>query len=701
MGLSLTEHSIGGLLGGAGIGARNPGDPPYQLEEEAITAAQAAGDPEKDANEGALKMWNTRTERAAAFCMAFAIESQLLTAYFQGFQWVQAAPAANAGSAGYTIQTVEQDAPWQVQCTINMFKQYVVARRALMLVDMPTPVAQPANQSDEACAAAEVATQFLQFFDQRWDAARRYQAMELCRVTCGLAWIVDLWDPDAETQMVVEGGQVATLPKGNASTTVLPPWEVVWEPGTSVLDSSWYVREWKMTIGQVRKMWPGRGLYVKAAQNGLVTSRTGAGGLELEGALLSMVGESGGTTQEPAGQWCTVRQGYERLRSTGQQDMWRVTTWAGDVQLDSGEVDWEPLVPVIYDEALGYPFPFGLGRDLKSPQDRLNISQSRIEMWRNLCSQPKILKHVSTSIADGALTNRPGEVVEWAGAVAPSYMEVPQMQQQALAAPQDWAQWMSQLSGVHDASLGTLPGSAASGKAVQLLQGADATNAQHARANLRSALSIHYRNLLRIAKRYFTEPRWIAIVGEDAGFDVETFTGGQVDGVELVTVGIGSGQQLLPDQKRALITSLFQAGMMAPERAAELDAFLEMMQIGEVKRSPTVEKTAIKQAKREFMMLERHGTIPAPQEWEPGQIHLEEHRKQMLSERFARMDHALQVELIIHFNDTTNQVRIQGATAAQEQAFMASGGGKIPRPGMQPGIGGPMGQAGPPAPQGQ
>jgi len=678
----------------------SPTDFPDATHEEALRAKREDREVSEE-EQSLVAQWNSRRETAGTFCRPYFLHAREMIAYYLGFQWLLRAPNNDPSSAGYWIKERRrpEHIPWDVQLTVNLFSQHVSARRARILLDEPTAAVCPATEDDDSIKRAAIAQQFCDAFDAEWDSQRHYQTLLTAVVAAGLGWMVDSWDSEALTQLEMDGEPVRS-PSGAATTTLAPPWSVFWEAGSSVRDASYYIRDIPMTLDEVRERWPDVGDYVAPEQDGEHGDGVSGRGMDedrVSSSLLRFMGESGSDPAEPGKRWVTVHEGYERL-GFGDWASWRCVTWCQDVVLDAATMPWQPLVPFVFDEIVGYPYPIGLGKSLKEVQDRINVLWSKIHKHFNLMTNPKILKHIGTVIEDGALSDKPGEHVEWAGDVAPEYMAMPPLNREVYEELSRLMSLMGELSGVHEVSQAKLPSASLSGRAVGLLQEQDSTNAQHTVANWKAALRKHYRNLISIAEQHYDAPRWLDVVGEDTELDVSSFVGSDLAGVGDVRLRVGTAIPLMPRERRQLVNEMQVAGLNAPGREVERARYLEQLGMGAPEQSPTLVMSGRKAARREHSLLEREHRIPPPMEFEPHGIHLEEHEKYMQSATFQHLAPIDQETMRNHW-ETTRLLGVATAVRATQEEMLIQSGGmptgptELPspeQPGVTPGAAGPV-----------
>jgi len=687
---------------------------PEAREEERLKTRREKWQPSRE-EQAVVALWDKRRDSAAKFCQPFFLDAQELVAYYLGYQWLIRPENDDVSSAGFALIERRPNAEWEVQVTQNYYQQHVNARRARMLIDEPKAAARPATEDDDAVQAAAVAQQFLDVFDTRWDAQRKYQNLVSTVVATGLAWMLDRWDENAQGLLEEEGENGKSVPvrgklpgvedegdgeqepggereaAGDVTTDTVAPWLVAWEPGAGVRDAGFYVRDVAMTVRDVRDAFGEQGELVDPSGAGDRTGmQTGTqADSELQSSLLKFIGGSGGGAPEAQSEWVTVHQGFERLGS-GEDARWRCVAWCQNVLLRETECEYQPLVPVVYDEMEGTPFPVGLGRQLKGVQDRINVLTSKIHRHMNLLTQPKVLKHVTTNLLEGAMSDKPGEHVEWSGEIPPAYLAPTPLNREVYDERLHLIGAMGELSGVHEVSQAKAPTGVKSGKAINLLQQQDSTNAQHSVANLKAALRRHYRNLIAIARAYYVERRWLDVVGEDTELDVRGFIGDDLAGVGDIRLRVGTAIPLMPSEKRQLVMDMQAAGLNEPGREMERARFLEQLGFGEPEASPTMVMRGRKAARREHALLEREGRIDPPYEFEPHAVHQEEHEKFMQTGTFKRLPQVSRDLMLEHWQLTRVGGLMGAVRAAQEDMLIQSGGMPAlppagPEQGMLPG----------------
>jgi len=660
-------------------------------------------------------MWQDRRDAAHAFSRPFCVQAKRMAAYYAGYQWLE---VSNSMQDRFDVRVREKRADYEVRLTINYFRRLVNAVRSRLLVERPRPEAVPSSDTDGARQAARVADQFLRAWDARWDAHRKYESLGVAVVAAGLGWFCDDWDPQAEGLVADAAGQPKRLAAGEITSELLPPWDVYWEPQVAVDASSYYVRRAQMSVDDVRAAYPDRAAFVVVSDE---NAEYGGGGrseenADLERCLLAFSGEGGGEqdTDEPGKAMTTVWQGYEKYTDERGDERWRLFTWTGETWLAEADVTWQPLVPVVFDSFLGLPYPMGLGQDLASLQDRVNIDRSRVQEHLNLCTHPKILEHTGSAILD-EWTNEPGQRIRYSGQQKPEYLTPPPLKPEVLAEPERLAYLMADLAGAHDVTQGKMPNASTSGRAVALLREQDAANMSHAVAHFKAALAKHYENLLEIAREKYTEPRWLAQIDDDLAADVSSFTGSDVALAREVHLTAGSSIPMQPAERREFVAELQRGGLLMPERRDELRAYLSMLEYEAPPAMSDARAQAVKRAQQEHRELEKTSQMRPPLVEEDHAAHLEQHKIFLNSERFRRLNAVQQQGMRHHAELHENVAGILAAEMQQMEGYVASGGGKMAggvaapeavgagagagpvpvpaRPGPRPGVGGGAGVA--------
>ena len=235
-------------------------DKPGTAKEEILVEKAALHDVSSDPTLGLVNLWKDRAAAGDDHCRYYHWQCKEIMAFYLGRQYLANMSSYEMMSGGYKLRDRPQLHPWEVRVTVNKLAMNIDSYAARLLSDHPLPIAQASVESEKGWKAAAVANQFLRFRAAQWDAQTHFQRMAVGVTACGLGWIYDSYDPDAVAEFRdPETGDLRRDKIGNIRTELGKAWDVVWEPGTSVRTSSWYVRRRLMRLRDIREKWGKRG----------------------------------------------------------------------------------------------------------------------------------------------------------------------------------------------------------------------------------------------------------------------------------------------------------------------------------------------------------------------------------------------------------------------------------------------------------
>jgi hypothetical protein len=223
-----------------------------------------------------------------------------------------------------------------------------------------------------------------------------------------------------------------------------------------------------------------------------------------------------------------------------------------------------PLVHVPFERVPGTVWGRGMVESVRPMQEEFNRTISQLAEARDYSSFPKVLVPRGTNLSPIVGDNLPGEFWEYSGAMPPHVMQAPQMPAYMGTILQQSYQMFMDLTHQHEVTRGTTPPNVEYGIAIQLLHEADNSPLRSTYDMIDDGLVRVSRMLLAVAQKYYTEPRYLRLVGQRKEPQVIAFTGSDLHGIVDVYVEPRSAQANTLAAKRQEIMSLYQSGLFGP-----------------------------------------------------------------------------------------------------------------------------------------
>jgi hypothetical protein len=605
-------------------------------------------------------------------------------AMFSGHQWMDWSTGTN--------WLAESAAPsWRVRLTTNLVLPTVRSLIARELQNDPRFYGMPANGNPESKRAARMASRI---FEAKYHEEEFLNIMIRLRMwtrLTGSAYLFTLWDPsrdhwvddakDPETGAAIIGpdGQSVkkNYAKGDIIFDVANSFEVLLPPGApeNFLENRKLMRMKLMDVDQIEENWD-----VKVDPEKMTTD------MLYQARVMSLVDSSGRVSTSLSDSKmlkhkALVKDFFEL--PCKKYPVGRHFTYANGKIL-------QPSEPIDYFYAGRRTIPasksddiFMVGRAQGSSTvehiAHLNVQYNKMMSSTiedcNLTSRPKYIAPVN-SLEDDAITDQPGEVVEYTpqpGGQKPEPLTPPSKPEYFFTTKDEVKKNIEEVSGVHDVSLGRLPRRANSGKAIEALQSGDESHVALSIKSCATALSRGMSIALERMQRGYTEERIVHMVGRDHQVDVITFKGADLKGCDVVRVTFGP--HMSRQQKIDLALDMAEAGLISKDEA------LEIMELGDFNIIFESDQAQKQYATFESMGLAKGIGYPVGQA-EPHLVHIKEHQR-YFDENEATMTPEGRAQLTAHIES--------------HKAFVAAAAQGMP--GGQPPVTPPGPAGAPPAPE--
>lgn len=322
-----------------------------------------------------------------------------------------------------------------------------------------------------------------------------------------------------------------------------------------------------------------------------------------------------------------------------------IPLYIGD--LDGGDFSYEHFG---YYRVTGRFWHRGVVEDMMPVQDQINKLEQFLQLNDAHNVNPRTLVPSEAEIAPGALTNKPGNRVEYQWPYKPETVEGVSMPPEIVQRRQLYIQDLEDISGVRNVLMGDAPPNVSAGVALNRL-GEEAEG-------LFSPIQKRYEQFiertgvrqLELAQKYYRDPRYFSIQNDMGTYEeIKDFTGADLRGNTRVRVEVGSYKARSKAGQQQQLLDLLSQGLLPGVLADPEQARLFLKQFGFSEFAPPQSLDA-KRAQWEDQMLIRSSG------WErirrnPGDddvVHMEMHSRFMKTDAWLHLPQAVQDRCLKH-----------------------------------------------------
>lgn len=318
---------------------------------------------------------------------------------------------------------------------------------------------------------------------------------------------------------------------------------------------------------------------------------------------------------------------------------WRVIYSGENPYADSG-VDL-PLSVITHIPNPGRVYGDSVATDLVPIQTAYNKTRSQIVEVQNLMAWPKVL--AAKGSLDTEPTSRAGEIVEYNGSLpAPSFWTPPGIPAYVVRELDRAWQEMIEVSGVHEATRGSVPANVRSGIAIAYVQEQDETRLVLTAHSYEAAIEDTCTKILRIARKYYVEPRTIRIVGPDRATKVAQFYGKDIPADADVHVVAGSSLPKSVIARQQFILDMWNARLIQDPAVA-----MRLLEFGNVEELYEDADLDISQAERENEAMAA-GAPAVVEDFHNHTLHILQHNRFRKSERYDGLPQEIKQAFAAH-----------------------------------------------------
>jgi len=200
-------------------------------------------------------------------------------------------------------------------------------------------------------------------------------------------------------------------------------------------------------------------------------------------------------------------------------------------------------------------------------QKELNRTVSQIVMHKNLTLKPQLL--AATGSLTQRITDEPGAIIEFMpiGNVVPQWREMPGLPAYVFQHLDGIQARLDRLFNLQAVTRGDVPPNVEAGISIDLLQEASVDQISPVIGAMEDALARAGDLMVRLAQKFYTEPRLMKIIGPGGTTKAKRFLGSDIDGGFGFYAEAGSGLPRTRAGRQARIESLVQMGMMRADQA--------------------------------------------------------------------------------------------------------------------------------------
>lgn len=639
--------------------------------------------------------------------------------FFRGFQWIY------QNSSVGRIMPIPVT-PWRPRITYNQVRPLVMQMLALLIEKDPTWEAVGAGTDEDDLRAAAGYEALLRRDWDRMDLGERLKSSLLDMFVTGNGFWRVVWNPDggraigvpgrdgeslslgtrrdatamareAERRQDAEGADVLpfSLPgeepepgatfEGSVDVQSTSPFNIDVPVSATSMDSlpwlahhAWVHRDVLIDrIGsKARDIRPGAGMDEANNYERLLRFDQGAGDVDLEGRSEQV----------------RVTEFWET--PTKRHPEGRVITVAGGATLAVRNNPYGGRLPFVHFGCNPSPSRFwhdGIVRELEPLQKAVNSALSRYAMIMMLSSNPKWVADYDSGISDDAINDEPGEVIKKRRGTRVEAVPPPPTPTIHPAIMTAMANGMQFLTGVNDALAGQNPPNVRAALSIRFLQESGLRRFVPIARGVEAALRRAARLALHMHRRFWSDDRVEAALGEAAVGDMHHMRRADLDRVADVTVRSGSMTPKSPAAQQELVISMLQYAPFLFEGPGGVskEEILRALDMPQASGRTGLKAAQRNRAYREHVdVLEGRPVEVLP--WDDDDLHLDVHDARLSDDAWSRDNAEAAAELAAH--------RAEHEHARQTKIMQALGG--VPAPGMQPAPPGPGAGGGDKAPGG-
>ncbi|HEX7073349.1 MAG TPA: hypothetical protein VF226_04855 [Hyphomicrobiaceae bacterium] len=562
-------------------------------------------------------------------------------AFYVGKQWHIVHPA--------TGKLIEPPSPpWRVRMVANYLLSFVWALFAKLTKNRPVMVAKPATGEEDDINAARRASKLLDYLWRHLELDDVRNLALLWMLTCGKAFMKTYWDGQAGPQIdEFIGDRAITFFVGEVAVEAASPFEVVVDPAAdstgTLKGAEWMIHEKIRTVESIEEQY---GVRVPPED----VSKADFADFVASGFTRGFDVEDRTSSSKKLDHHAIVKEYWERPSPRFPNGR-MIAVASGKLLVDgpfpmTQRRNSDPNVPFHPDRRFpfvelqhiivpGQFWPMSLVEGCISLQRQINRVISKLQEQALILSSGKILSPWG-AIDEKRITDEPGQVVSYRGAVPPTFWTPPPLPQSLFNLISVYLETMRDIMGVRETSLGAPPPGVRSGVALSLLLEQDETKLGPVVANVEKAFSGIGSRILCLAQQNYLEPRTVEIAGRNGIAETIDFYAADIRSTD-VEVQAGSALPKLKSAQQQFIVSLAESGFIDIRDPEERRRALKLMDAGIFE--PEVDEETLDEQRAELENKRMAAGIgQLPNHWENHQVHIREHNRFRKTDDFERLD---------------------------------------------------------------
>ena len=556
----------------------------------------------------------------------FAIQWYYNLAFFLGHQWTNLSPLGH-------ITKIEDSPEYRVHRTENEIMPRVKRIVSKATLDPPIMECVPMTLDEADKNSADGGTQFLKYHQYEQDFASLDVRAMTWAVVCSKGFYKIMWDPSTgpleevpRTQML-DGMEIPEYDKdlqpivdsfnlGEIEVEVMSPFEGypigkgdrITAPGITgflhvVQRSVRHIHAvYDVLVEPEKKLQDTDDVYRDMAEQ-----------------LGTIMGGNQTTTesrenQEPA---ALVYEYWEK--PSKKHEKGRLIVVAGDKVLKNSDLPYDhhelPFAEIEEFPVPGRYWPMTTVEQAIPIQKEINILASKIEEHTRVMAFPKLFRFLGDGIEE-PWTNEAGQEFELTSrAMIPESWSPPPLSQDVYLRLPMLREHLDDIFSIHEASRGQVPSGVKSGVALAFLLEQDDTQHGPLYRSYHRARERVGRQIIALAKQFYTEKRKIRILGDNQAWVVKDFDNTDLTGVADVRVRQASS---VPMSRAGAMQQVFDIAQAFPQFYTNLttgqldqERLAEDLQMGRTKQSLDYNQIDIDHAKRENDLM-AEGQPPNP-----------------------------------------------------------------------------------------
>lgn len=410
---------------------------------------------------------------------------------------------------------------------LNIFRN-VTSRLA---VAYPNVAVYPASPSQEDILKAQSSELLLRYTWAEQNMVRKFQELAQWLITCGNAGLYTYYDPD----------------KADVVVKVVSPYDIFFEEhAASEEESSWVAVRNYINKTAAKDAYPSFADHIDEQPQAQRSYTSIGAGEDMPKDTIELI---------------------DFFTKDGKQGCAIGNEWVFESDLPDG---YQPIQLVKYTEIPGMLWGWSMIAPLIDIQAQYNRTRNQIIKNTELMANPKWMIPTSSGVNAQAITDMPGEKVQFnpAGG-APYVAAMPALPNYVPESAMMLANEILDISGVHSISLGKRAVGITSGVAIENLAALDASQLQLTQNNIEAACRIVGKNILILAKHYYTEAKFVRMMDSTGKMIFKQLSSTDVvDDPELFIEAGSLFQSELQDKEQRTMQML-QLGLLTPQEAKE------------------------------------------------------------------------------------------------------------------------------------